>query len=292
MELERNIGYDVVEKIGASVIQHGKYNDRIYLMKFHGEDAPLFLDRISELAARFNYSKIFAKVPDEYEELFLKNGFEREAFVPRFYKGRIDAVFLGKYLSPERKLQSAVVRGEIQNVMDLASRGPAQPAPPLPEGYSICSLDTADAQELACLYRAVFKTYPFPVFDPAYIIKTMQSDIMYFGIRFNGRIIAASSSEVDLEAENVEMTDFATLPDFLGKGLAYLLLDHMETAMNRKNIRTFYTIARALSHGMNITFAKKGYKFAGRMINNTNIFGKLESMNVWYKSNGLEKTLA
>jgi lysine 2,3-aminomutase len=34
---------------------------------------------------------------------------------------------------------------------------------------------------------------------------------------------------------------------------------------------------------MNISFARKGYKFAGRLKNNTQINGSIKSMNVWYK---------
>ena len=57
----------------------------------------------------------------------------------------------------------------------------------------------------------------------------------------------------------------------------------MGKAMKLKGIKTAYTIARAKSAGMNITFSKAGYKFGGRLKNNTNIFGNIESMNVWYK---------
>ena len=35
---------------------------------------------------------------------------------------------------------------------------------------------------------------------------------------------------------------------------------------------------------MNITFARQDYVLAGTLVNNTNISGSLESMNVWYKS--------
>jgi hypothetical protein len=35
---------------------------------------------------------------------------------------------------------------------------------------------------------------------------------------------------------------------------------------------------------MNATFAKAGYSFGGTLINNTNISGDIESMNVWYKN--------
>jgi hypothetical protein len=34
---------------------------------------------------------------------------------------------------------------------------------------------------------------------------------------------------------------------------------------------------------MNITFARAGFKFAGTLINNTHIAGRMENMNVWRK---------
>ena len=53
--------------------------------------------------------------------------------------------------------------------------------------------------------------------------------------------------------------------------------------LKHKQYITSYTIARSLSYGMNITFAKMGYIYGGTLINNTNICGSLESMNIWYK---------
>jgi putative beta-lysine N-acetyltransferase len=79
------------------------------------------------------------------------------------------------------------------------------------------------------------------------------------------------------------MTDFATLPEHRGENIALYLLDFMEKAMKKRGYKTAYTIARALSYGMNITFAKAAYKMGGTLINNTNICGKIESMNVWHK---------
>jgi beta-lysine N6-acetyltransferase len=37
---------------------------------------------------------------------------------------------------------------------------------------------------------------------------------------------------------------------------------------------------------MNVTFSRAGYTFTGTLINNTNIGGSIESMNVWYKRLG------
>jgi hypothetical protein len=58
----------------------------------------------------------------------------------------------------------------------------------------------------------------------------------------------------------------------------------MEKEMQQKGIKMAYTIARAVSVGMNIVFAKLGYTYGGRLKNNTNISGEVESMNIWYKA--------
>lgn len=111
----------------------------------------------------------------------------------------------------------------------------------------------------------------------------MDENVIYHGIWKEDELVALSSAEIDAGGENVEMTDFATRPDFRSQGLATYLLDKMEEDVRSRGIRTAYTIARAYSYGMNITFAKHGYCFAGTLTNNTQIFGQLESMNVWYK---------
>ena len=54
--------------------------------------------------------------------------------------------------------------------------------------------------------------------------------------------------------------------------------------VEKKNINTAYTIARSNSFGMNCTFAKCGYDFGGILVRNTQIGGKIEDMNVWFKS--------
>ena len=111
----------------------------------------------------------------------------------------------------------------------------------------------------------------------------MLKNIVYFGIEINKKLVALSSAEVDHDSRTVEMTDFATLPEFTGNSFASHLLERMEQDMKTRAIRTAYTIARAISTGMNITFARAGYTYTGRLINNTNIAGNIESMNVWHK---------
>jgi putative beta-lysine N-acetyltransferase len=88
---------------------------------------------------------------------------------------------------------------------------------------------------------------------------------------------------MDVGNSNVEMTDFATLPDHRGRGYSYYLLKKMEEKMHEMGIITAYTIARARSYGMNTVFSRSSYSYAGTLVNNTNISGSIESMNIWYK---------
>jgi putative beta-lysine N-acetyltransferase len=91
---------------------------------------------------------------------------------------------------------------------------------------------------------------------------------------------------MDNESKNVEMTDFATLEGHQGKGVSAYLLQKMEQNMVSEGMKVSYTIARATSYPMNKVFSRAGYAYGGRLINNTNICGTYESMNVWYKALG------
>jgi len=53
--------------------------------------------------------------------------------------------------------------------------------------------------------------------------------------------------------------------------------------MKSLGIKVVYTIARLNSIPMNKTFLRLNYQYSGTLINNTNIAGKIESMNILYK---------
>ncbi len=272
---------DRLETLGRSLIQHGKSNDRVYLMKLDGSDYPAIIEQMDTLAAKEGYTKIFVKIPSRYEAAFSDAGFSPEAHVPMFYSGSEDAFFMAKYFDQKRAVLSN--GNEVKAVIERAETAAPLSEPDKQSGLVCRILLPEDAGTLAALYRIVFETYPFPIHDPAFLIEAMNAETVFFGIFHNGRLAAASSSEMDVKSENVEMTDFATLPEFRARGLAARLLHEMEREMKKRGIKTAYTIARAVSYGMNITFARQGYALAGTLVNNTNISGSLESMNVWYK---------
>ena len=271
---------DSVEKIGNALIQHGRNNQRIYLMKSDPDNLPGLVEKLDVLAGEHNYSKIFAKVPASQQDVFLQHDFTVEATVPGLYNGIEKGLFLGKYPLAERGKES---RPELVSEVLEAAHAKQGLISGIGEPQIRCRPLFADDMEAAAdLYRQVFASYPFPINDPEYLRGTM-GHISYYGAWSDDRLVALSSAEIDYDAGNAEMTDFATLPEHRGKGCANLLLARMETDMKDKRIPALFTIARAYSYGMNITFAKNGYLFSGTLTNNTQISGQLESMNVWYK---------
>ncbi|WAC04384.1 MAG: putative beta-lysine N-acetyltransferase [Methanoregula sp.] len=273
---------DVIQQIGKSRVQHGHFNNRVYVIRLSQDDIPDIIRSLDELVRKEGYTKIFVKVPESSMPVFTAAGYVVEATVPFFYHGHDTAVFMAKYFDPGRN--RVADSKEVAEVLSAAF-GYAQAGytPRLPEGLSLVYAHAGDAKEIAALYRTVFETYPFPISDPEFISKNMKEDVRYFCVRRSKRIVAVASCEVSTDALNAEMTDFATDPQFQGKGLAGNLLHAMETDVKKDDIRLAYTIARAISYPINMTFARAGYQYAGVLPNNTNISGAMESMNVWYK---------
>jgi beta-lysine N6-acetyltransferase len=274
--------FDTVERVGGSLIQHGKANDRVYVMKAVESDCDALLDRIDTLLISEKYSKVFAKIPVSLMEPFLAAGYEIEALARGLFRGRKTGLFLAFYSSAERRrIDQAAVKKVIRKALEKRNDDSAVT---VPDTCRLRRLTPADATDAASVYRSVFESYPFPIHKPEYLVKTMAQNIDYFGIWEDNRLIALASAERNDDAMHAEMTDFATLPVCRGRGLATALLEHMENAMRERECCCLYTIARALSYGMNCTFGKCRYQYGGTLRNNTQISGGLESMNVWYKN--------
>lgn len=273
---------DVVLHRGSSTIQHGHLNNRVYVMKLAPADTHDIIRYADDLAHKEGYTKIFVKVPESLVEMFADAGYITEATVPFFFQGNEPAVFMAKYSDPERN----VVKDEtkIADALSLAfGHAGERSTHKLPDGFSLMHAHAGNAEEIAALYRSVFKTYPFPVFDPDYIRESMQENTRYFVIKKFHLLAAVASCEIDAENRNAEVTDFATGRLFSGRGFAGLLLHAMETELKKEGILLAYTIARASFGPINAVFAGAGYQLGGLLPNNTNICGSTESMNVWYK---------
>ncbi|MDK2821144.1 MAG: beta-lysine N6-acetyltransferase [Clostridia bacterium] len=86
-----------------------------------------------------------------------------------------------------------------------------------------------------------------------------------------------------LKTAAAEISDYATNPDYRGHGLMRILTSAIEDELKRSGIISIYSLARAISRGMNSALYKCGYTYRGKFINNCHICGKFEDMNLWTK---------
>lgn len=274
--------FDIIDTIGKSTVHHGKNSNRVYVMSLHLDDLPEITIKLDELAGKNGYSKIIAKIPLDFKEVFKLNGYDSEAVIPNFFNGEKDVSFMCKYLDLNRKNDPFM--DKCKEILDIALQKASNTNNTnLSEDFTLREVTEKDINDMTKLYKLVFKSYPFPIHDGKYILKTMQENLKYFGIWHKKNLVALSSIELARKYSNAEMTDFAVHPEFRGYGFALYLLKTMEKKLFDMGIKTAYTIARSISAGMNITFAKNGYNYGGTLINNTDISGQIESMNVWYK---------
>lgn len=274
---------DKIETIGTSLIQHGTSNNRIYLLKLSPGEDPSIVEKLDKLAAEEGYSKIFTKIRANTLPWFLNHGYAIEAYVPGYFDGKEDCMMVSKFPDPERACPPVEELNRFYDLL-LSDIIPNQPPENGGHQFEATRLEEKDSEAITNVFKQVFETYPFPVHDPRYILKTMQTNAArYYGIRERGKLVGVSTAETDLENKNAEMTDFAVLPECRGRNMAGRLLVFMEQEMKKSGIKTAYTIARLKEPGMNKTFLKAGYKYTGTLINNTNIGGSIESMNIFYK---------
>ena len=273
---------DEIEWVGNSMLQHGKENNRVYLMKLGKEDYPNIVQYINNLAINDNYTKVTAKIPSNFKDAFMNDGYQQEAYIKEYFADNDDCLFLCKYFSKEREEFSD--KNDILLLTQFCmEKATLSKKASLDNTFKIQLLDKTNISEIIDIYKKVFASYPFPIFDGNYILKTMNKNIDYFGVFEGKKLISIASTEMDFENSAVEMTDFATLPEYRGNSLSYHLLNEMEKSVIEKDIRIAYTISRAKNTGINMTFAKMQYELGGTLINNTNICSDIETMNVWYK---------
>lgn len=275
--------YDKTITIDGAVVQHGDNNSRVYLMDIADAHPDTLVESLASLADENGYGKIFAKIPKSKADAFMKAGYGVEASAYGLYGGTERGLFLSKYLKAERENEGSLYT--YQDVLSLAYGKEEKELPALEEGETVRLCTLEDIPTMADLYKGVFDSYPFPIDKPSFLKTAMLGDTIFAGVEKAGAIVALASAECDLSEghQYAEMTDFATDEDHRGNGYALHLLSFLEIQAKEKGVQTAFTIARAISEGINITFSKAGYTYGGRLKNNTDISGTIESMNVWYK---------
>ena len=283
MDNIENSKTDIVEYIGKTILQYGKNNDRVYLMKLDPEsDKKNVIDYIDSICMEKRFGKSFAKIRSADYPLFFLAEYSLRPISPLF---SVTGMIVSSHANIMIEKGLFLLKQKPERLLPLFFPGkqtpPAGPASLLQ--FEIRKADEPDIASLAGFYGIQFPNYPFPLSSAQYISVTMKTNVDYMIITDKGKIIAAASAEKDLDELNAEMTDFAVNPEYRGYGLAGKLMNALEAHLKNGPVKTLYTIARLNSAAMNAVFKSSNYKYSGTLINNTNISTGIESMNIWYK---------
>jgi beta-lysine N6-acetyltransferase len=256
-------------------------NGRLRVVRYMASDLAKMVHSLKIHALQQQAGKIFLKSPMVDVAPLKLLGFQQEAVIKGYLNGN-DAAVLSFFPDVRRTVPMPDEEARRQIVVAASSAPPAE-SRVLPAGFSCRIAGSRDAGALAAVFASCFNTYPFPVFDPNYILKSMQNDVVYMLILRGDQPAAIASAETVPELGNAEMTDFATLPDFRGIGLGSILLRALEREMAHRDIPNLYTLARASAVSMNRIFGRAGYQYTGTLVRNCHISGDFEDMNCWCK---------
>ncbi|CAM3899275.1 putative beta-lysine N-acetyltransferase [Mesobacillus zeae] len=256
------------------------YNHRVRVDDYLG-NMDKIIEQCEKIAREHVAEKLIFKARKEHFTFLVEKGFRFEACIDGFFLGS-DCMFFSKFYTAGRKINANwITEDEIVSKVCELEKGTLTAKPP--SDYHLKKLSEKDASQLANLYGAVFEIYPTPMNDPDYIIKTMGEGTVYFGFEHGGKIVSAASAEIDSFYRNAELTDCATLVEHRKYGLMKVLLLRLEEELSERGIFSSYSIARALSFGMNAALRQLGYSYRGRLLNNCYIYDKIENMNMWVK---------
>ncbi|WP_126427720.1 putative beta-lysine N-acetyltransferase [Brevibacillus marinus] len=257
-------------------------NQRIRLLRYdRGQLRQLHEQLLAEAKAK-NLHKLIVYAKKADLAVWQQLGYRQEGVIDGFFCGE-NAQMMSLFLTAERATSRAPQLADEIVALSLQKARTSAPQT-LPAGYTLREGREADAEALAQLYGLVFPVYPTPLNDPAYIRKTMREHTYYCVVEKDGMLVSAASAEVAPAFGSAEVTDCATHPDYTGQGLLQPLFFALEAKLQAMGIYYLYTLTRAQSHGMNITAAKLGYAYRGRLINNCVIYSGFEDMNIWVKS--------
>ena len=240
------------------------------------------LKRIIHFSSKEHLGKIICNCDSEPLIIFEEAGFELEGKINGYFKGK-DAFCMSYFISSDRKKCSNFSKKEllVKQCLDVRNKF-------IPRGnnstYCIRNATQNDIKEMVKLFSTVFSTYPSPVYDEKFLKETMNERVLYKVAVYDGKIIGIASADMDKENLNAEITDCATYPDYRGKGILSNIIYSLELNLQDKGFLTLYSLSRAINPGVNVVLSKHNYKYTGRLVNNCNICGTFEDMNIWVKN--------
>lgn len=257
------------------------YNERLKLFDVTpaqlADSAELFA-MIGDSDPQHPYTKVIVYARDGQD--FSALGLESEASIWGFFANGDTATLWCKYLSNERA--KTVEFHDDERALSIAATKTAID-PVLPKGYTCATATLHEAEIISELMNECFSDYPTPI-TTEFLRQNMKARTSIFRVARNpeGIPVACAAAEIHHTRQSAELTDCATIESERGNGLTMVLLRALERDLAEEmGITDVYTIARSSEIAMNCSFAKLGYAFTGRLMNNCRMPRGFESMNVW-----------
>lgn len=261
-----------------------QYNQRIKVVSYEGPNFEGLVLQIRWLSEINGFDKIICMASHDDWLEFLKHGYVLEAVLKHVRRGQ-DAFAISKFRSQERLVSHCLMEEILllEKIMHPDEGRRDAPLRPVPDGMKLRLARQADIPQLIALYQSIFETYPSPLVHQSYLETVFQKETLFAVCARGDRIVAAASAELYPEQLTAELTDCATHPEVRGLGLMSQILLYLESTLRQRGYLSAYTMARGRSFGMNNVFYRLQYEFMGRMVNNCDIFGSYEDMNIWVK---------
>jgi len=268
------------------------YNRRVKVVEYTGvfEEISRILESFAQVE---EIGKIIVYIPPEKKHEAETCGYIEEGIIKGYYSGKNCHIFSSypkhsRGISFHKKKEDRVIEGCLKKIRRtgkvLQKQGKKQQGKiRLPEEYTVRPAIQDDASIMATLYRHGFKLYPTPLHMESYLLKTMDSNVLYYLVEKQGIIVSLASAEMDPENGSAEITDCLTIPSERGKGLIKELIIALEKELSDRGFRSAYTLCRASFSSINEAFAFLGYAYTGRLVNNCRIGRGFEDMNIWSK---------
>ncbi|RJX17153.1 MAG: putative beta-lysine N-acetyltransferase [Desulforudis sp.] len=255
-------------------------NKRLWVFEGKVSDPTAFTRYIREKALERGFGKIVFPCRESYTAGLKVAGFREEARAEGFFSGDT-GYFLVLYPDPERESSEHLV-DEVDMLREIIAK-PQESRHCPDQAFTFRPAAAKDIPAMTALFSEVFASYPVPVDDPAYLLRTME-----YGTRFQlaldgDRLAGVAAAELEAVYGRAEMTDCATLPRYRGQGLASCLINALENECYESGMRCFYSLSRAGQYGVNLVFHRLGYRYRGTLINNAHIGGRFEDLHVWVK---------
>jgi putative beta-lysine N-acetyltransferase len=238
------------------------------------------LEKLKDYAADLNLGKVLCNCLKRDQKTFLACGFKEEGRIDGFFEGE-DAYCMSFFTLREREISKDQQKKD--EIINSCLKSHQKLNFEIDKSMTIRKAQKGDIPQIKSLLENIFKTYPSPIFDECYLENIMDETTMFMVVERKGEIISVASAQMDFKNKNAEITDCATNPEFRGKGLLTQLISQLEATLIENNFKTLYSLSRAIEPGINKALRKMHYVYRGRLINNCNISGGFEDMNIWVK---------